>query len=72
MRCSCCDRLLNDSESTAKFVNSGNYVDMCKKCTDTLPEDIEISRRRDLDPRETMDDDYSDPFDLGDNDDEGW
>lgn len=48
MRCECCDRPLNDSEATAKFVESGTYVNMCKSCRNTLPSDIAIRLRPDL------------------------
>ena len=32
MRCTCCNRNLNDSESTAKHPETLEYLDMCMKC----------------------------------------
>ena len=32
MRCVCCNRNLNDWESTAKSALTGQYLDMCNKC----------------------------------------
>jgi hypothetical protein len=48
MRCDCCDADLNDSEATAKFAESGNYVNMCTECRSFLPRDIRILLRPDL------------------------
>ena len=74
MRCDCCDAELNDEEATAKFTESGNYVNMCSDCRRHLPKDIRITVRNDL--KKQKDDDSSqqldDPFDLGDMDDEAW
>lgn len=33
MRCICCDKNLNDYESTAKHAITGAYLDTCRKCT---------------------------------------
>lgn len=32
MRCSCCDKLLTDFESSVKSVATGEYLDSCIKC----------------------------------------
>ena len=42
MRCVCCNKNLNDWESTIKSMNTGEYLDMCRKCLDGLG--IEVSR----------------------------
>lgn len=58
MRCYCCNRLLNEFESTLKDT-AGNYLDTCNKCLDGL--NIETIGRQDLNPNEeTNDDDWCD------------
>jgi hypothetical protein len=78
MRCSCCDKELTDAEATAKFVEKDGtkptrYVEMCAKCRSFLPPDVRYVVRRDLigSGREP-DTSVTDPFGLGDFDDEGW
>jgi len=41
MRCNCCNVVLTPQESTRKFKVSGDYVDMCNKCFNTIEEDVE-------------------------------
>lgn len=41
MRCYCCNRLLSDYESTRKSKATGDYLDMCNKCFNTVSDDIE-------------------------------
>lgn len=36
MRCQCCNRALNDFESTLKSANTGQYLDTCNKCLKEL------------------------------------
>lgn len=36
MRCVACDAALSDRESTTKFVFSGKYTDMCRRCLKTI------------------------------------
>jgi hypothetical protein len=55
MRCDCCDAELNDEEATAKFTESGNYVQMCKGCRKFLPRNIKITVRTDLEPNKEKD-----------------
>lgn len=77
MRCSCCDKELNDSEATAKYVEKDGskphrYVDMCAECRGFLHPDIKYVSRP---VRSTESEpDEADPFDLRDygEDDEGW
>lgn len=69
MHCNCCDKLLNDAEATAKFVDEDGtatrYVEMCKKCRSFLPPDVRYVLRKDLREEEYTEDlyDFDDPFD---------
>jgi hypothetical protein len=40
MRCYCCNRALSTQESTRKFEESGEYVDMCNTCLASIEDDI--------------------------------
>jgi hypothetical protein len=40
--------VLNDFEATRKSVMTGEYLDMCSKCYDTIKEDIHAEERYDL------------------------
>lgn len=63
MRCYCCQRSLNDYESTLKSAQTGSYLDMCMKCLDGL--DIETLGREDLSSFEELDEN---DFDLSEED----
>ena len=52
MRCECCNKNLNDWESTAKHTVSGEYLNTCRACLSGLG--IPIEGRRDLDPAEEI------------------
>ena len=41
MRCTCCNKLLSNYESTRKFA-SGTYIDMCGTCFDTIADDVSV------------------------------
>ena len=43
MRCSCCNVILTPQESTRKFKTSGDYVDMCNRCLDTISDDVDYT-----------------------------
>lgn len=43
MRCSACNVILNTQESTRKFTNSGEFVDLCNKCFNTISDDIQYT-----------------------------
>lgn len=61
MRCDCCDRLLNDFESTRKSKLTGEYLNTCNKCLKGLK--IETDDRPDLNPHEVVSDyDYLDEY----------
>lgn len=66
MRCYCCDKPLNDFESTRKSVATGDYLDMCNKCFNTIKEDINAEERYDLydgDEEQLEDEDEQENYD---------
>lgn len=66
MRCISCNKILNDFESTRRYVNTNEYVDMCMKCfknSDT--ENIDVIERADLKPEESIEEFDSDNEDDG-------
>lgn len=62
MRCTCCDRNLNDFESTRKHAETGEYLDICNRCLSSMDNEIPVQVRGDLSPFEYIDqeDDYED------------
>lgn len=46
MRCDCCNKRLNDYETTLKSTLTGEYMNTCVKCLDGLP--IKTTGRPDL------------------------
>lgn len=40
MRCYCCNNDLSDFDSTLKFRESNEYVDMCGACRRTISDDV--------------------------------
>lgn len=46
MRCTCCNKNLNDYETTRKHAITGEYLDMCNRCIADL--DIPTQDRKDL------------------------
>ena len=63
MRCTCCDRLLNDFESTRKSKTTGEYLDICNKCFSTIQQDLDTDIRNDLPEDEVPDEELD--FDSG-------
>lgn len=57
MHCVCCDKLLNDFESTRKHAETGEYLDMCNGCLKDVPE-IPWVGRSDLEPTESIEIDF--------------
>jgi len=55
MHCSCCDRLLNDFESTRKSHTTGEYLDMCNKCFAEVADAMDVEVRTDLEEMEIPD-----------------
>lgn len=71
MRCVCCNRMLNDYESTLKSLSTGEYLDTCGKCLEGLG--IETIGRDDLNPNAEPEDDLEDEcedYDFGEYDDD--
>lgn len=58
MRCVCCDKVLNDFESTRKSIRTGEYMDMCNKCYHTIDKTVLTYERYDL--QDDEDDDLDD------------
>lgn len=67
MRCQCCDKNLNDYESTRKSVSTGEYLDMCNKCYSTISDDLLSEVRYDL-----YDGNEEDDYEEGDYDEESY
>lgn len=55
MRCVCCNRALNDWESTLKHAETNDYLDTCSRCLDGTG--IPYISRNDLSPYAASDDD---------------
>jgi len=61
MRCTSCNKNLNDSESTRRVASTGEFLDMCNKCYADIAQDVPTISRPDLNPYEQIeDDDYWD------------
>jgi len=43
MRCYCCNKVLTSQESTRRFKQSNEFVDMCNTCLSTIDEDVEVT-----------------------------
>lgn len=57
MRCYCCDKSLNDFESTLRHAEHNYFLDMCRKCIDETQ--VPFVGRPDLNPfDEIVDDDF--------------
>jgi hypothetical protein len=67
MRCQCCDKNLNDYESTRKSVSTGEYLDMCNKCYSTVSDDLLSEVRYDL-----YDGNEDEEYEEGDYDEESY
>lgn len=60
-RCLSCNVILNDFESTRKYANTGEYVDMCKRCFNSSDQEgIVVIDRADLKPEESIEEVDSD------------
>lgn len=56
MRCICCNRNLNDYESTLKKAETGEFLDTCLKCLEGLG--INTVGRQDLSPFDYVEEEY--------------
>ena len=65
MRCTCCNRALNDFEATRRTVSTGDFLDMCNQCYSGMEEEIPTVTRPDLNPfDEIADDDLFDENEI--------
>jgi|DEB3_MinimDraft_2_1074329.scaffolds.fasta_scaffold73377_2 hypothetical protein len=48
MRCVCCNERLSDFEATRKSSYSGEYLDMCNVCFNTIKDVVDVEERSDL------------------------
>ena len=42
MRCVACNAVLTDFEATRKSANTGEYIDLCNKCFNTIREEVAV------------------------------
>ena len=64
MRCYCCQRLLNDFESTRKSKTTGEYLDMCNACVASVSDQLETMDRDDFNEGDVPDEEIEfDSFD---------
>lgn len=66
MRCTACNKNLNDYESTLRHAETGAFLDTCTKCLDDLG--IPVKGRNDLFPDEYIEQEYEE-FPVVDDDD---
>lgn len=67
--CVCCDKLLNDYESTLRHGVTFEYLDTCKACLKPLKGLFPVIERKDLITESDIDDNndnYDDNLDSGD------
>lgn len=62
-RCDCCNKVLDDYETTLRHAVTGEFLNTCSKCLKGLG--IPKKGRADLKPRQTKEEDYlrMDPVD---------
>ena len=60
MRCDCCQKVLNDYETTLKHAITGEYLNTCTKCLKGLG--IPTVGREDLDPCESTEEWFDTEF----------
>lgn len=67
MKCTCCDRNLNDYEATRRHAITNEFLDLCNRCMKDIP-NIPTKDRPDLVKDADFDDDLDDPLDSLGND----
>jgi len=55
MKCCCCDKILNNFESTRKSKTTGDYLDMCNRCYSTIKDDVKTVDREDVSEDDDVD-----------------
>jgi hypothetical protein len=64
MRCLSCDSILSDFEATRKGAFSGQYIDMCNSCFNTINDNVLSIDRSDLEhDSDSFDQELDDPLD---------
>ena len=48
MKCLSCDCVLSDFEATRKSATTGEFLDMCNNCFETIKYDVQVLERQDL------------------------
>jgi len=43
MRCFACNKILTPQEATRRFKDSGEFVDMCTTCLNTINDEVETT-----------------------------
>lgn len=66
MRCVCCNRNLNDYESTLKHAETGAFLDTCLKCLSGLG--INTIGRKEHDPYAYVEEEYYDELPVKNDD----
>lgn len=56
MRCTACDRILNDFESTRKSKTTGEYIDFCNKCYSTVEDTVKTINKNTYEEDDVPDD----------------
>ena len=65
MRCSCCNVMLTEFESTIRKVSTNEFIDICEKCLSNIDDDVKVLTREDLRTEVGTDvANYIDCFDL--------
>lgn len=43
MRCLACDSLMSDRDASRKYVATGEHLDLCQYCYETIADQIEVT-----------------------------
>lgn len=52
MRCIACNSILSNKEATRKYASTGNFIDLCDHCFDTVEDQIPSIDGRDTNDEE--------------------
>ncbi len=58
MKCCCCDKLLNNFESTRKSRATGEYLDMCNKCYSTIDDTVKTINKESFEEDDVPDEEF--------------
>lgn len=62
MRCDCCDKKLNDYETTLRHAKTGEFLNTCMKCLDGIG--VPFVGREDLAKTEKVEDEEQDDWET--------